>query len=402
MAFYVVSAQSVLEHQTSDNLQSSLMIEQLFFELICVAIGSSNNLSHTPSAHNWGELYKMAKKQSLVGFCFAGIQKLVDSEHEDYCGMNEMLYLTWMGMAAKIQQKNEQMNVRTEETLDYFRAKGFHCQVLKGQGIAALYEYGGSNGSKGSNGSSLRNLRQSGDVDVWINSSRKELYELSLKEIGKLEGLTYHHIHYPIFEDCEIEAHTWPSFLTNPLMNNRFQKFCSQYTPTSDSQDTPSLAFNRVFILQHCYGHFCGHGVGMRQLLDYYFVLIKSYENENQNENYKSESLQWISALGMKRFAEATMWVMKEIFGLDDKYLLCEPNEKDGRFLLAEVMETGNMGHLDERVDRKQLQSAGGRYLHNLKRDWKVARIAPSYALWEPLWGIFQFAFCKYMNLKYK
>lgn len=185
-------------------------------------------------------------------------------------------------------------------------------------------------------------------------------------------------------------------------MNNRFQKFCSQYTPTSDSQDTPSLAFNRVFILQHCYGHFCGHGVGMRQLLDYYFVLIKSYENENQNENYKSESLQWISALGMKRFAEATMWVMKEIFGLDDKYLLCEPNEKDGRFLLAEVMETGNMGHLDERVDRKQLQSAGGRYLHNLKRDWKVARIAPSYALWEPLWGIFQFAFCKYMNLKYK
>lgn len=225
------------------------MIEQLFFELICVAIGSSNNLSHTPSAHNWGELYKMAKKQSLVGICFAGVQKLVDSEHEDYCGMNEMLYLTWMGMTAKIQQKNEQMNVRTEETLDYFRAKGFYCQVLKGQGIAALYEYGGSNGAKGSNGSSLRNLRQSGDVDVWINSSRKELYELSLKEIGKLEGLTYHHIHYPIFEDCEIEAHTWPSFLTNPLMNNRFQKFCSQYTPTSDSQDTPSLTFNRVFIL---------------------------------------------------------------------------------------------------------------------------------------------------------
>ena len=144
----------------------------------------------------------------------------------------------------------------------------------------------------------------------------------------------------------------------------------------------------------------------MRQLLDYYFVLIKSYENENQNENqnenYKSESLQWISALGMKRFAEATMWVMKEIFGLDDKYLLCEPNEKDGRFLLAEVMETGNMGHRDERVDRKQLQSAGGRYLHNLKRDWKVARIAPSYALWEPLWGIYQFAWCKLTQLKYK
>ena len=153
-----------------------------FFELIQVALGVRHCLSHTPSADEWGELYNIAKKQSLVGICFAGVQKLVNQQQEP----PEMLYLTWMGMAAKIQQKNEQMNVRTEETLDYFRAKGFHCPVLKGQGIAALYEYGGSNGSKGSNGSSLRNLRQSGDVDVWINSSRKELYELSLKEIGKL------------------------------------------------------------------------------------------------------------------------------------------------------------------------------------------------------------------------
>lgn len=83
------------------------MIEQLFFELICVAIGSFNNLSHTPSAHNWGELYKMAKKHSLVGICFAGVRKLVDSEQEDYCGMNKMLYLTWMGMAARKKVERE-------------------------------------------------------------------------------------------------------------------------------------------------------------------------------------------------------------------------------------------------------------------------------------------------------
>lgn len=142
----------------------------------------------------------------------------------------------------------------------------------------------------------------------------------------------------------------------------------------------------------------------MRQLLDYYFVLRTSYDNVDDDDNisYKQESMQWITTLGMKRFAEAAMWVMKEIFGLEDKYLLCEPNEEYGQFLLDEVMQTGNMGHLDERVDRKQLQSAGGRYLHNLKRDWKVARIAPSYALWEPLWGIYQFAWCKLTQLKYK
>ena len=47
-------------------------------------------------------LYEMAKKQSLVGVCFAAIQRLPEVERPP-----EMLYLTWMGMAAKIQQRNE-------------------------------------------------------------------------------------------------------------------------------------------------------------------------------------------------------------------------------------------------------------------------------------------------------
>ena len=47
-------------------------------------------------------LYEMAKKQSLVDVCFAAVQKLVEQRQEP----PEMLYLTWMGMAAKIQQKN--------------------------------------------------------------------------------------------------------------------------------------------------------------------------------------------------------------------------------------------------------------------------------------------------------
>ena len=84
----------------------SIVMNELFFELIRVALGNADGLSHIPKPKEWQLLYEMAKKQSLVGVCFAGVQKLVDSEKEDYCGMNEMQYLTWMGMAAKIQQKS--------------------------------------------------------------------------------------------------------------------------------------------------------------------------------------------------------------------------------------------------------------------------------------------------------
>ena len=77
--------------------------EQLFFELIQVAIGTRICLSHTQSADEWSDLYVIAKKQSLVGVCFAGLQKLVIQHQEP----PELFYLTWMGMAAKIQQRNE-------------------------------------------------------------------------------------------------------------------------------------------------------------------------------------------------------------------------------------------------------------------------------------------------------
>ena len=69
--------------------------EKLFFDLIRVSIGQQVCLSHTPSADEWGELYAMAKKQSLVGVCFAGVHRLVGQQQEP----PEMLYLTWMGMA---------------------------------------------------------------------------------------------------------------------------------------------------------------------------------------------------------------------------------------------------------------------------------------------------------------
>lgn len=346
-------------------------------------MGTQLSLSRQPSPNEWKALYNMAKKQSLVGICFAGVQRLVDSNNEDYCGMSELQYLTWMGMAAKIQQRNEAMNGYTLQALDLFRKEGFNCQVLKGQGIAQLY-------------GSLAGLRQSGDVDVWVDGERKRLYDFSMEKFGRLDGLTYHHIHFPAIEDCEIEAHRWPSFFTNPFTNIRFQEFCKVYEPKPNCDDTPSLAFNRVFILQHCFGHFCGHGVGFRQLLDYYFALKQGFTEEE-----RMKSMQWIERLGMGRFAAALMWLCVEVFGMDKSLCICEPNEKDGKFLLAEVMLTGNMGHQDERVDHKKLQSAMGRYLHNIKRDWQIIRIAASYALWEPLWGIYQFTWVRITNLRY-
>ena len=263
-------------------------INKLFFELIRVALGNADSLSHKPSDKEWKQLYDSAKKQSLVGICFAAVQRLPEDERPP-----EMLYLTWMGMAAKILQRNEVMNASTKKALELFRKDGFECSVLKGQAIAKLY-------------GNLAGLRQSGDIDLWVQGGRKKLYDYSLKTFGKLEGLTYHHIHFPIWDDEEIEAHTWPSFLSSPIRNKRLQEFC-KINATND--DTPSLAFNRVFILLHCYQHFTRRGVGMRQLLDYYFVLQQGFTEEE-----RKGTMYWIERLGMLKFCKAMMWIVANVF----------------------------------------------------------------------------------------
>lgn len=51
-------------------------MNEIFFELIRVAIGTQDGLSQLPMAPEWDKLYKMADKQSLLGVCFAGVQQL--------------------------------------------------------------------------------------------------------------------------------------------------------------------------------------------------------------------------------------------------------------------------------------------------------------------------------------
>lgn len=78
-------------------------------------------------------------------------------------------------------------------------------------------------------------------------------------------------------------------------------------------------------------------------LMDYYFVL-REYSKIPQTGSITKVFEQF----GLERFASAVMWIMKYVFGMEDKYLFCEPNEEEGRFILNEVMQNGNFGHHDE------------------------------------------------------
>lgn len=337
----------------------------LIFELLQMALGSRDRLSRVPSNKEWAALYEESEKQSVVGIMLDGIERIPEEQRP----LQELL-LQWIGADQIIEQNTIRLTKASVETVKFFHNKGFACTLLKGAAVGSYYPN--------------PNRRQSGDVDVWLDGGREKIYDFAraYDKDGKLYGVTYHHIHFHLFDDVHVEAHIWPSFLSSPLRNHRLHNFFYQYRPSHDSYK-PSLAFDRVFILLHCYQHMCGYGVGLRQIMDYFYVLKQGFTEEE-----KHETVYWIKELGMHSFAKGLMWVLKESFGLEDKYILMEPNEKEGRFIIKEVMMTGNFGHNDTR-NWGSTKTPFSRFLFNLKRDVFLAKHYPHEALWQPFFSIY-------------
>lgn len=339
-------------------------MNQLFFELIQVAIGMRNCLSNTPNADEWGELYAMAKKQSLVGVCFAGVQKLQAQRQEP----PEMLYLTWMGMAAKIQQRNEVVNRQCAELQAKLSADGLRSCILKGQGVAQIYP------------EHLRGLRQSGDIDIWIDGGF-DVVNSWVQKISPTRKINMHHIDLNIFPDTEVEAHYIPFVYHNYYKQKKLEAFFERLKSKCMDNNSclnfsgPTEEFNHVFLLVHIFHHFLTEGVGLRQIMDYLFV-VKNDINGNEIKNVK----EMIQKLGLARFASAIMWVLGNVFGLPEEQMLFKANKNDGKIVLERIMAQGNFGkQADDSLANLRLTS---RALYRLRISVLYYRFDHSFWFW--------------------
>ena len=367
-------------------------INNSFFELIQVAIGTRNRLSHTPSEDEWGELYGVAKKQSLVGVCFAGVQKSVDSEKEDHCGIPEMLYFTWMGMAAKIQQRNEVVNQQCVELQARLSSDGFRSCVLKGQGIASLYD-------------DLAMLRQSGDIDIWMDGGfDKVMCYVNARTPNREFDIK--HTHFEVFNDTIVETHWRPSATTNPVLGKKLtayferekeRQFENRVKLQGDREIcAPTADFQFVHAMLHVYGHFLYEGVGMRQMMDLFFAHLACIKSSKVTEVKKV-----IEHFGLVHLARASMWVFGRVFNMPVHQMMWEPDSKAGKDLLDEIMLGGNFGHCNEE-NRPLNESFAQRMARRLKRRIRLIKYNPVGILFAPIGKIKILLWKRMVIKKYK
>ena len=202
----------------------------------------------------------------------------------------------------------------------------------------------------------------------------------------------YKHLHLDVFKDTEVEVHYRVEVLLSLWKNRKLQRWFKEHEELLFSQNgdliTPTIEFNRFYILLHIYRHFLYEGVGLRQLLDYYFVLRRPTPDPSlKGGESQTELTKLLKTFGMWKFARGVMWVLQEVFGLEKEYMIGEPLESEGQFILSEVMAGGNFGHHDERL----LSEKGGK-LQTLKKVIKhnahLMRHYPAEILWPPIWFV--------------
>ena len=413
---------------------------QIFFDFLRFCIGSAKDIPSTLKDADWKEQYAIAKKQCLVGVLFDCIKKL-PAEH---VGMEKELLLHWMAESQMLEKANVRLNDAAIQVSEWFRKKGFRTCILKGQGNALMYPNPYS--------------RTPGDIDIWVEGGDKRVISF-VRSISPKEKACYHHIEFPSYKGVEVEVHYRPSFLLCFWHNRKLQKYYERVKEEQFSHRVmlgeqgeiaiPTVEFNLIFQLTHIYAHLMNEGIGLRQLLDYDYVLCDFYKVYQKSSKITpslftlkegstshpdplssgarektalrcSEPLRYkdggpskvspdcagwdrlgvvqkeLKELGLWKFAGAIMYIMQEVFGMPASRLIVPPNEKYGKFVLNEVLEAGNFGRHDERncFGKSQL----GHNLQRVYRDMRLVRYFPAEALSEPIFRTWHF----FWRLKHK
>ena len=346
--------------------------------------GNNEDMSKVLPKIDWHQLYSFALKQTVLGVCFEGINRL-EQEYPEKLKQNPIgreLLMNWMGIAQQIRRQNMKVNAVAGKLFAMLREDGLRCCILKGQGNALMYPNPYS--------------RTPGDIDVWVYASRGDITEYANKHFMIGDDIRYHHIETSV-DGVPVELHFFPCSMNNPIYHARLQKWfkrnadlqCSNVVGLPDGAGDiaiPTSAFNVVYQLTHLYHHFFDEGIGMRQIIDYYYVV-----NNDELLAIKDTLQKELKHLGLWKFARAVMYVLHEALGLSGEKMIAPMDEKRGKLLLAEILEGGNFGRHFTKYGHFTQQGMAKKYFLKIWRNMHFVRYYPAEALSEPIFRTWHF-----------
>ncbi|MCR5454527.1 MAG: nucleotidyltransferase family protein [Bacteroidales bacterium] len=358
------------------------MIEK-YFKLLRFSLGIDSELSVGMSPDEWKAVYQLSERQALLGVIFDGIKKLPADQAPPFA-----LLMQWTATAEKIRGMNQKFYAECQRLTKLFKDNGRKTAILKGQANSMLYPNTLS--------------RNPGDIDIYVEGGKESVIKLldSLGMLSKddMEMISYHHLHLEQKQnDIEVEVHFRPSSgVFNPFCNKRLQKYLMEEVAKSQLTEygfyVPSMKFALAMQLAHIQRHCLTEGIGLRQITDYYILLNKCISDD------RATTYQMLGKLGMERFAAALMYVLKEIYHLDESLMLCTPDVKRGKLLLDEIVGGGNFGWYRENRPTGNFTRPMERRIHQMK----LSTLFPREMHWYYLYSVGNFFAKLPVRIKYR
>lgn len=336
---------------------------------------------------DWKRLFRFSYRHTILGFVFEGVRRL----EEQGVKVPQKVLKEWVAYTLVIEKKNRIVNLLAATLYQKVTSEGFRCCLLKGQGNNLMYPNMFS--------------RMPGDIDLWMATTGEKQPDVRtimryVRSHHKTGKAIYHHIDYGDSEGVDVEVHYRPSFMNNPIHNYRLQKWftrqadaqfknCVNLPENAGTVAIPTPEFNAIYQLVHIYNHLLNRGITMRQIIDYYYVLLAVKD--------KQEVQATLHYLGLEKIAGALMWCLHNMLGLDEQHLIVAMDEQRGRVVYNEIMNVGNFGKKGlvngkKKDEKKPLWKIDvKKNIQRLLKDIRMVRYFPSECLCEPMFRLYHF-----------
>jgi hypothetical protein len=357
----------------------------LYLEFLRFCLNDGRRVPECIKQINWHNLLEFAQKQCITGMFIPTLLMEDGRLSIEHFGGNKPTdedVMEWMFEKQKLERLNNKAFLYTAKVSQKFEKLGFRNCILKGQGNAINYKY--------------PLLRGAGDIDIWVEGGEEKVLALVEKYYQPKE-VTKIHVDFPIISKFPVEVHFRPSYLLNPFLDKKLVKW---FDHVADEQFSnlvkregvtepfyaPTNYFNLFYQLLHIHRHLIKRGIGLRQIIDYFYLLKKRKEDGVDPEADKN-LLSLLKQFKLEKFARAILYIESALLGIDADYLYLEPDEKEGLFIINEVLEGGNFGYHDSRI-KKELESAKGhfkRFLVLESFNLRLLKHYPSETMWMPV-----------------
>lgn len=328
------------------------------------------------SPDEWQQVYGMARKQTVQGIVYDGINLLDPSLFPP-----RPLLLQWIGEIDMVERKNHIQSALLEALYHLFDGRSAPAfRLLKGQGLAAFYR------------KPLH--RVCGDLDLWFDGEEKMEAACHFLE---QRGVPVHRGGNGdascVLNGVLVELHSRLIELHSPFMQQALAAY--EHKAFASSRHVPEAVANHLLQSTHILKHLINSGIGLRQLCDVAMSLAALHE-ETDGKELKKLSKRW----HIYRWNRLLYSLPVKYLGMPARYLPFPAGQNPDR-LMEEIWKTGNFGHGDERYgNRPQGKWANKRY--TLKQITGKMHLSLEYAAHETCWWLAGLSAARIKELFYK